>query len=99
MTPRNSRKKNVKSLIHQDRRPNIPTAEYQASDDRPRKAIYERRNRDLDPQLVWRGKDEQDAEPLVAQAPPLYIQEKVHPKAIIDSIARYSICQDGGGRE
>ena len=37
------------------------------------------RNRDLDPQLVWRGKDEQDRSDLVVQAPPIYIQEKVHP--------------------
>ena len=38
---------------------------------------YKRRNRDLDPQLVWRGKDEQDWSDLVVHAPPLYIQEKV----------------------
>ena len=49
---------------------------------------YERRNRDLDPQLVWRGKDEQDWSDLVVQAPPLYIQEKVHPKALIDDLLR-----------
>ena len=49
---------------------------------------YERRNRDLDPQLVWRGKDEQDAADLVVQAPPLYIQEKVHPKVLIDDLLR-----------
>ena len=40
------------------------------------------RNTDLDPQLVWRGKDEQDWSDLVVQAPPLYIQEKVHPKVL-----------------
>ena len=51
---------------------------------------YERRNRDLDPQLVWRGKDEQDAANLVVQAPPLYIQEKVHPKVLIDDLSRES---------
>ncbi len=39
----------------------------------PIEVAYERRNRDLDPQLVWRGKDEQDASDLVVQAPPLYI--------------------------
>ena len=51
---------------------------------------YERRNRDLDPQLVWRGKDEQDLSDLVVQAPPLYIQEKVHPKVLIDDLLRRS---------
>ncbi|MBK8916273.1 MAG: site-specific DNA-methyltransferase [Phycisphaerales bacterium] len=46
------------------------------------------RNRDLDPQLVWRGKDEKDWSDLVVQAPPLYIQEKVHPKVLIDDLQR-----------
>jgi len=48
------------------------------------------RNRDLDPQLVWRGKDEQDWSDLLVHAPPLYIQEKVHPKALIDDLMRQS---------
>ena len=48
------------------------------------------RNRDLDPQLVWRGKDEQDWSDLVVNAPPLYIQEKVHPKVLIDDLVRRS---------
>lgn len=43
-----------------------------------------------DAQLVWRGKDRQDWSDLVVQAPPLYIQEKVHPKAIIDDLVRHS---------
>ena len=46
------------------------------------------RNTDLDPQLVWRGKDEQDWSDLVVHAPPLYIQEKVHPKVLIDDLLR-----------
>ncbi len=41
-----------------------------------------------DAQLVWRGKDQQDWSDLVVQAPPLYIQEKVHPKAIIEDLKR-----------
>ena len=49
---------------------------------------YRRRNRDLDPQLVWRGKDEQDLADLVVNVPPLYIQEKVHPKALVDDLRR-----------
>ena len=43
-----------------------------------------------DAQLVWRGKDRQDWSDLVVQAPQLYIQEKVHPKAIIDDLVRRS---------
>lgn len=84
--------KAVETLVHDEaKRKNIPTAEYSAlhgkADDTLRVA-YERRNRDLDPQLVWRGKDEQDWSDLVVPAPPLYIQEKVHPKALIDDLLR-----------
>jgi adenine-specific DNA-methyltransferase len=56
----------------------------------PVRIAYERRNRDLDPQLVRRGKDEQDWSDLVVQAPPLYIQQKVHPKVPIDDLRRQS---------
>ncbi len=52
----------------------------------PIRVAYERRNRDLDPQIVWRGKDTQDWSDLVVQAPPLFIQEKVHPKVLIDDL-------------
>ena len=48
------------------------------------------RNRDLDPQLVWRGKDEQDWPDLVVHAPPLYIREKIKPKVLIDDLLRQS---------
>ena len=48
----------------------------------------QRLNRDLDPQLIWRGKDQQDWSDLVVNAPPLYIQEKVKPKALIDDLRR-----------
>ncbi|MBS0304452.1 MAG: site-specific DNA-methyltransferase [Proteobacteria bacterium] len=54
------------------------------------KAEKETRNHDLDPQLVWRGKDAQDWTDLVVNAPPLYIQEKVHPKVLIDDLLRQS---------
>src|SRR5882724_8499940 len=43
-----------------------------------------------DAQLVWRGKDRQDWSDLVINAPMLYVQEKVHPKAIIDDLKRQS---------
>ena len=43
-----------------------------------------------DAQLVWRGKDRQDWSDLVVNVPPLYIQEKIHPKAIIDDLKRRS---------
>src|SRR5690242_7307620 len=88
-------RKIVETLRHEEaRRSNIPTAEYQSVLEReaeaPVRVAYERRNRDLDPQLVWRGKDEQDWSDLVVHAPPLYIQEKVHPKVLIDDLVRQS---------
>ena len=87
--------KRVETLVHREaRRRNIPTAEYQpvmgADDQDPIRVAYERRNPDLDPQLVWRGKDMEDWSDLVVQAPPLFIQEKVHPKVLIDDLARMS---------
>lgn len=51
----------------------------------PRPFIYPR-DPSLDPQLVWRGKDEQDANPLAVPAVPIYIQEKIHPQAIIENV-------------
>ena len=85
----------VTSLKHDDAtRKNIPTAEFEsimrAEDKSPIQLAYERRNRDLDPQLVWRGKDEQDWSDLIVQAPPLYIQEKVHPQVLIEDLKRQS---------
>jgi adenine-specific DNA-methyltransferase len=87
-------KKSVETLIHEEsKRKNIPTAEYQAvvqkEQEHPVEKRYQR-NRDLDPQFVWRGKDEQDWSDLVVHAPPLYIQEKVHPKVLIDDLLRSS---------
>ena len=87
--------KSVEALRHEDAsRTNIPTAEYQSmvreEEQSPIRVAYERRNRDLDPQLIWRGKDAQDESDLVVNAPPLYIQEKVHPKALIADLIRQS---------
>jgi adenine-specific DNA-methyltransferase len=87
--------KTVETLKHGEAtRRNIPTAELQSvvteGDQSPVRVAYERRNRDLDPQLVWRGKDEQDWSDLVVHAAPLYIQEKVHPKVLIDDLLRVS---------
>lgn len=94
----------VETLTHTDAtRKNIPTAEFQSvmkpEEEGPVPVRYARgthgledekaaRNRDLDPQLVWRGKDAQDWSDLVVHAPPLYIQEKVHPKVLIDDLKR-----------
>ena len=95
MARKPKQRKRVTALTHEEAsRKNIPTAEYQAvmeHDDRhPVQVAYERRNRDLDPQLVWRGKEVQDWSDLVVPAPPVFIQEKVHPKVLIDDLLRRS---------
>src|SRR5207245_5608274 len=95
MAKKPEKKKTVETLTHEEAsRKNIPTAEFQSvmrkEEQSPVRVAYERRNRDLDPQLVWRGKDEQDWSDLVTHAPPLYIQEKVHPKVLIDDLLRRS---------
>ena len=91
MSNRRRPPKRVETLTHDEAsRKNIPTAEHQPVMSEGDRAViqvaYERRNPDLDPQLVWRGKDVQDWSDLVVPAPPLFIQEKVHPKALIDDL-------------
>jgi adenine-specific DNA-methyltransferase len=104
MAVKKTNNKKIETLIHDEaKRKNIPTAEFQSVIQKeaqdPLKIKYPRnanglneekesRNCDLDPQLVWRGKDEQDWSDLVVHAPPLYIQEKVHPKVLIDDLLR-----------
>lgn len=89
----------VETLTHDEAtRKNAPTAELETFLDpaikRPIQVAYERRNPDLDPQLVWRGKDMADWSDLVVEAPPLYIQEKIHPKALIEDLKRASARAD-----
>jgi adenine-specific DNA-methyltransferase len=96
-------KKTVETLKHDEAtRKNIPTAEYQSvmgkEEQTPLRVAYERRNRDLDPQLVWRGKDEQDWSDLVTHAPAIYIQEKVHPKVLIDDLLKQTEEQTKTGK-
>ena len=104
----------VETLTHTEAtRKNIPTAEYQSvmakEEEAPYQVTFKRglggldeekagRNRDLDPQLVWRGKDEQDWSDLVVHAPPLYIQEKVHPKVLVDDLLRQTKEQEKGSK-
>jgi very-short-patch-repair endonuclease/DNA modification methylase len=79
----------VAHLKHNDKRVNIPTEElrgFVAEDEiTPKKVLYPR-DPSLDPQLVWKGKDEQDSKPLEVPVVPIYIQEKIHPQAIIEDL-------------
>ena len=77
------------AITHKDSRTNIPTRElagFAAEDENAPKTILYPRDPSLDPQLVWKGKDEQDRNPLEVPAVPVYIQEKIHPQAIIEDL-------------
>lgn len=74
-------------------RANLPSAEdatTMSDDDRRAEPYYYQRNRDLDPQLVWRGKDLENDTPLEVMAPPIYVQERIRPKHLIDDLRRHS---------
>src|ERR1039458_5295066 len=81
----------VDSIRHKDKRTNIPTEElrdFVADDELAPKTILYPRDSSLDPQLVWKGKDEQDQADLAVPVVPIYIQEKIHPQAVIDALPR-----------
>jgi len=81
----------VESIRHKDKRANIPTEElrdFVAEDEKAPKTMLYPRDPSLDPQLVWKGKDEQDAKDLAVPVVPVYIQEKIHPQALIESLRR-----------
>lgn len=79
----------IESIKHEDKRTNIPTEELRDFVDEDEKApepILYPRDPSLDPQLVWKGKDEQDSNDLEVESVPIYIQEKIQPQAIIEDI-------------
>ena len=81
----------IESVKHKDSRKNIPTEElrdFVREDENTPKTILYPRDPSLDPQLVWKGKDEQDQQDLAVPAVPIYIQEKIHPQAIIEDFRR-----------
>jgi adenine-specific DNA-methyltransferase len=80
----------VRATTHPgDTRSNIPTAELESfarpEEKRPAIVRYPR-NPDLDPQLVWKGKDEQDSHDLEVPAVPIYIQETIDPLALVEEL-------------
>jgi len=93
-----SSSKSIESIRHKDKRVNIPTEElrdFVAEEEGNPKTMLYPRDPSLDPQLVWKGKDDQDREDLAVPVAPIYIQEKIHPQAIIDDLPR--IKKPGGG--
>lgn len=84
-------KKKVDSIRHKEKRTNIPTEElrdFVAEDERTPKTMLYPRDPSLDPQLVWKGKDEQDRQDLAVPVVPIYIQEKIHPNAIVSDLLK-----------
>ena len=79
----------IESTVHQDKRKNIPTEElrnFVASDENAPPKVSYKRDSSLDPQLVWKGKDEQDSSDLQVPVVPVYIQETIHPKALVENL-------------
>src|SRR4051812_48852950 len=86
-------KKKVDSIRHKEKRTNIPTEElrdFVAEDERTPKSMLYPRDPSLDPQLVWKGKDEQDRQNLSVPLVPIYIQEKVHPNALVSDLLKHT---------
>ncbi|MGH3509789.1 MAG: hypothetical protein ACRDPI_06105, partial [Nocardioidaceae bacterium] len=83
----------VDAIRHGDKRVNIPSADAQDFVDPALEEVRRvrlARDESLDPQLVWKGKydDAQSGEDLVADAPPIYIQEKIDPRVLIENLRR-----------
>jgi adenine-specific DNA-methyltransferase len=81
----------VEATVHADKRANLPTADAQEFVTAEVEAIPKlryARDPSLDPQLVWKGKDEQDDADLEVDAPPIYIQEKIDPRVLVENLRR-----------
>ena len=80
----------VDATRHADKRVNLPTADAQVfvgPDVAEVPRLRWDRDPSLDPQLVWRGKDDlPDA--LFVDAPPIFIQEKIDPQALVENLRR-----------
>jgi len=82
----------VEATIHQNKRINIPTADAQdfmPTDPAIPQVVYQR-DPSLDPQLVWRDKFKGDPTQLATDAPPIYIQEKIDPRVLIENLRKTS---------
>jgi adenine-specific DNA-methyltransferase len=92
--PKSESQKSIETFTHAEaKRTNIPTAEHESvmkqSDEQPLKVNY-KRPEPSEPELIWRGKDDAAYADLVVSAPPLYIQEKIHPKVLLENLIRES---------
>ena len=84
-----AQKTRIEKIKHHDKRTNIPTEElrdFVDDDEKAPEPILYSRDPSLDPQLMWKGKYEQDSDDLEVESVPIYIQEKIQPQAIIEDI-------------
>ena len=69
-----------------------------ATDEAAPKTMLYPRDPSLDPQLVWKGKDEQDRKDLAVDVVPIYIQEAIEPRVIVEAVqSRARTGPDNGG--
>lgn len=81
----------VNAIQHADKRANIPTADardFVGPEVEAVRKIRLERDESLDPQLVWKGKYDTDSagNDLITDAPPIYIQEKIDPRVLIENL-------------
>jgi adenine-specific DNA-methyltransferase len=91
----------IDAIRHKDTRKNIPTEELRdfvgEDEAKPSTMLYPR-DPSLDPQLVWKGKDEQDRQELTVDVVPIYIQEVIEPRVVIEAVrAQKPNTPDNGG--
>ncbi|MGH9100906.1 MAG: site-specific DNA-methyltransferase, partial [Acidimicrobiales bacterium] len=88
---RTASRREIEATRHGDKRANIPTVElgdFVASDEAAPTRLRYPRDTSLDPQLVWKGKDDQDASDLDVPVVPIYVQEKIEPRALVEDLRR-----------
>jgi len=80
----------VDAITHLETRANIPTADAHdlvAPDIQETVEVtYPREIRS--PMLVWQGKEELDEQDLQVDAPPIYIQEKIDPRVLVENLRK-----------
>lgn len=89
--------KKVAAIKHSDKRANIPTEElrdFVKYDEVNPSVVRYPRDPSLDPQLVWKLKDEQDSSDLAVPIVPIYIQEKIHSQVLIDDLMSISASEE-----
>lgn len=86
----------VEAIEHRDTRVNLPTADAVEDFGTPEleviRTVALARDPSLDPQLIWKGKypdgDPAAGTDLTVDAPPIYIQEKIDPRVLVENLRK-----------